>query len=565
MARAPEEPNAAHPALEHRATDGSVASSGDAERRAITGRAGIVAAGTLASRLLGLGRDLALAALFTRLATDAFMVAFTIPNALRQLLAEGAVQNAVLPVLTKTREEQGDGAARRFFAAARGLSLVVLTLVSVAGVVFAPALVDLFASGYREHAGQFERTVELTRWLFPYIFFMGTAALGVAALNSYGRFVATAFAPALLNVAFIGAALLLPGWLGARGYDPILAMAIGALVGGALQVVAQWPSLAKIGFLSRPTLDLVHPGIRDALRRMGPVLFGLGVYYVDVVLARRFLSELGVGAQTYFGFALRLCDFPQGIFVMAIQSAALPSLAALAARGDRAELAETYAYGVRLTLFVAIAATVMVVALAEPLVILIFERGQFDAVASRETAHALIAQGSGVWMVAVVRQLLAVYFAVGDTRTPVIVAALDLCVFVALALALRGPLGHVGVSLAVTGSGAAQLALLWILLGRHVKSRKLAAIGRSAARTLGASLIAAAAALLVARALAAAEMFGRHVPGLAATAIFGGVFLASAWLLGSEELRAIVSVLKRRAHRSVRPQGGDRKRDRGAH
>ncbi|HMR79566.1 MAG TPA: lipid II flippase MurJ, partial [Polyangiaceae bacterium] len=163
--------------------------SGDAERRAITGRAGIVAAGTLASRLLGLGRDQALAALFSRAATDAFFVAFTIPNVLRQLLAEGAVQNAVLPVLSQTKERDGDAAARSLFASLRCLSLLILVVVSVLGVWLAPSLVDLFAHGYRSQPGQFERTVTLTRWVFPYIFFMGTAALGVAALNVHKRFV----------------------------------------------------------------------------------------------------------------------------------------------------------------------------------------------------------------------------------------------------------------------------------------------------------------------------------------------------------------------------------------
>ncbi|HEV8548267.1 MAG TPA: lipid II flippase MurJ, partial [Polyangiaceae bacterium] len=180
------------------------------ERRALTSRAGIVAAGTLASRLLGLGRELVLAALFTRAATDAFMLAFTIPNTLRQLLAEGAVQTAVLPVLTKTREEEGELSARRFFATARGVSLAVLAVVSVLGVVFARELVVLFAAGFGAVPGQLERTTELTRWLFPYIFFMGTAALGSAALNASKRFVVTAFAPGLLNVACIAFALALP-------------------------------------------------------------------------------------------------------------------------------------------------------------------------------------------------------------------------------------------------------------------------------------------------------------------------------------------------------------------
>jgi len=526
--------------------------SAASEQRKITGRAGVVALGTLLSRVLGLGRDQAIAALFPRPVTDAFFVAFLIPNVLRQLLAEGAVQNAVLPVLAKIRENEGDDAARRFFRAARGLSLSVLLLVSVLGVVFAPSLVTLFADGYKEYPGQYERTVTLTRWVFPYIFFMGTAALGVAALNTYQRFVATSFAPALLNVSFIALGLGLPAFLGAHGYDPALALAVAVLGGGVMQMVAQWPSLKKIGFFEAPTLELAHPGVREALRRMGPALLGMGVYYVDVVLARRFLSELGPGSQSYFAWALRLCDFPQGIFIMALQTAALPSLSRLAARGDQEELARTFAFGMRLTLFVAITATALLVGLAEPLVVLLFQRGEFDAESVSGTARALVAQGLGIWLVAAVRQLVSVYYAIGDTRTPVAVAAADLTVFVVLALLLRGPLGHVGVGLAVTGSSAAQMLLLWWRLGSKLPALHTREILGSAARTLVSALAAAAVGATVAGALrprGGASALARATPGFVGSLAFCVVFCAVAYAIRSPELRSLVSAVGRRRAR----------------
>jgi putative peptidoglycan lipid II flippase len=527
--------------------------TGEQERRKITGRAGIVAAGTLASRVLGLGRDIALAAVFSRAATDAFFVAFTIPNVLRQLLAEGAVQNAVLPVLAQMREREGELAAKRFFSAMRGLSLTILVAVSMLGVVFAPQLVELFAAGFHEQPGQFERTVELTRWVFPYIFFMGTAALGVAALNTYRRFVVTSFAPALLNVSFIAFALLLPGWLGAQGQERILAMAIGALVGGALQVIAQWPSLKAIGYFTRPSLHFNDPGVREALRRMGPTLLGIGVYYVDVIVARRFLSDLDVGAQSYFAWALRLCDFPQGIFVMALQTAMLPSLSLLAAKSDFSELSKTFAYGMRLALFVGLGATALLVVLAEPIIVLVLQRGQFDALAARETAKALMAQGLGIWMVACVRQLVAVYFAMGDTRTPVLVAAADFLVFVSLALALKGSLGHVGISLAVAGASGAQMLLLWLLLRQRLQNLHTAEVLSSAFKSLVAAAVAGATgygAALAFDALASDGWFGRLLPGLAGAASFGVVFLAVAKLLKSQELEAIGGPLMRRLRKA---------------
>ncbi|MEO6418131.1 MAG: lipid II flippase MurJ, partial [Polyangiaceae bacterium] len=290
---------------------------GDGERKKLVRRAGIVGAGTLASRLLGLGRDMSLAAIFTREETDAFFVAFTIPNALRQLLGEGAISSAVVPVLSAKLATEGEEPARLFFAKIRGVSLLALAVVTALGMIFARELCDLFAAGYKATPAEFERTVQLTRIVFPYIFFMGTAALGMAALNAKRKFAVAAFAPGLLNVAFLLAAFLLPAPLIALGMDRAYALGAGALLGGLLQVIAQWPALRAIGFLRTPILDFKDPGVREVFRRIAPMTFGIGVYYVDLILSRRFLSELGPGAQSYFSWAMRLCDFPQGIFVMA--------------------------------------------------------------------------------------------------------------------------------------------------------------------------------------------------------------------------------------------------------
>lgn len=513
------------------------------ERKQLAGRAGIVALGTGASRLLGLVREQVLAAMFSRAATDVFFIAFLIPNVLRQLLAEGAVQTGVLPVLSEVQQKHGERRAREFFRSLRGLSLCALLVVSVLGMIAAPWLVDMFAGGYRETPGQYERTVTLTRWLFPYIFFMGSAALGVAALNTHRRFRVTSFAPALLNVAFIAAALTLTDWFTDAGIDPLHALTVGVLLGGVLQLVAQWPSLRRIGYLEAPAFHFRDPHLREVLRRLGPVLFGFGVYYVDVVVARHLLSDLGVGAQSYFGFALRLCDFPQGIFVMAVQSATLPSLALLAAKNDHRELVLTFAHALRLVAFVAIPATVACVLLAHPIVSLVFERGEFDAIASHETARALVAQGASIWAVACVRQLVIVFYALGDTRSPVLVAALDFLSFLTAALLLRESFGHVGIGWAVSLASVVQMLLLgWLLrrrLGDLDERRTLSSLVRTAAAAVGAGLLA--------RAAANAELPGSStlVPGLVGICVFGVAFLGLAWLLRSPELRAITRRFRR--------------------
>jgi putative peptidoglycan lipid II flippase len=319
-----------------------------------------------------------------------------------------------------------------------------------------------------------------------------------------------------------------------------------------LQVVAQWPSLRRIGYLQAPLLAFGHPGVREVLRRMGPMLFGIGVYYVDVLLARRFLSELGLGAQSYFTWAMRLCDFPQGIFVMALQAAALPSLARLAARGELEELGRTFAFGMRLAMFVAIPATALFVGLSEPLVVLLFQRGEFGAESAAETARALVAQGAGVWLIAAVRQLLGVYYAVGDTRTPVLVAAVDLAVFITLALILRGPFGHVGVSWAVTGSGAVQALLLLVVAAKRVPSIRTSGLFSSLARVLAASAVGVVAGRAVAGALAAGPDAGavaRALPGLAGAVAVGTSFLLAAALMRSPELGTLWRELSRRLGR----------------
>jgi putative peptidoglycan lipid II flippase len=515
---------------------------GARERGRLVARAGAVGAGTLASRVLGLLRDMALAALFDRAATDAWWVAFTIPNALRQLLGEGAVASAVVPVLSEKIARDGEVAARTFFARVRGVSLVALVVASALGVVFARPLTELFAAGYHDYPGQFERTATLTRAVFPYILFMGTAALGGAALNASRRFAVAAFAPGLLNVALLAAAFTLPGVLASQGRDPVLALAVGALAGGLLQVVAQWPALRALGYGARPAFVLDRDVV-EVLRRIAPLTLGIGIYYVDLVLSRRFLSELGTGAQSYFSWAMRLCDFPQGIFVLAISTAALPSLSTLAAKGARDELAKTWAHGLGLAMFVAVPASVALVAIGEPIVVLLFRRGQFDTVAAHETARALVWQGGAIWTVAAVRQTVPALYALGDTRTPVVVSGIDLMAFIGLAVGLRGPWGHVGISAAVAGSSAVQMVLLLAGLKRRLGDLRAADLARSIGRTAAASGIAAAAGW------GAARLGSGALAGVAAVAAFGVTFVLAAWGLRSPELDEIGGALARRLGR----------------
>ena len=538
------------------ASRSSSTSSDDAkkDRSAIAKRAGVVGLGTLVSRALGLGRDLVLAALFPRAATDLFFVAFTIPNALRQLLAEGALSSAFVPVLAGIDEKQGKAAAEEFYAKLRGAMWIVLIVVTLLGVAGAPLLCELFAAGFHARAGAFERTVALTRAVFPYLLFMGLAALSAGALQTRKRFAVAAFAPALLNVAMIACAFALPAVFVGHGLDPLYALAVGALIGGFLQVIAQLPELRRAGFTKKLRIDLRDPGVREVVRRIVPMAFGLMIYEIDLVLSRRFLSETGEGGNSYFYYAQRLCDFPQGIFALALATATLPSLSALVARGDRVEVAKTASHALKLALFVALPATALLSVMARPIVVAAFARGAFDATSVDGTSKALVVQGLGVFAVAVVRQLVPLFYALGNTRTPVIVSGLDLLSFIAIALTLRGPWGHVGVSAAVTGSSIVQMVLLMIAMRKELPELRWVEVMPSALKALVASLCAAGAGWLVARSMEGVvrvRVLGGLAPALVGALSFGVVFLVVGQIIGNDEQAQLVGGLRRRLRRST--------------
>jgi putative peptidoglycan lipid II flippase len=523
---------------------------------AIARRAGVVAIGTLTSRVLGFVRDVVLAAVFPPGVTDLFYVAFAIPNALRVLLGEGAVSAAVVPVFSEVRAKEGEEAARVYFARLTGLLGLVLAIVSVLGVVGAPLLVSLYATGYLlEAPDKYADTVALTRVVFPYIFFMGLAALGMGGLNALRRFAVPAFAPALLNVALVAAAFTFAGPAEALGLPPVGALALGALLGGALQLAAQWPSQRAAGLLRRPILDLRDPAVKKTLALMVPVLAGFGVYQLNTMLGRSLLSFLGEGAQSYIWYGMRVVEIPQGMFALAIAGASLPTLSDLRARGDLAKLRELFGYSLRLTLFLGIPSTVLLAVLAEPIVAVGFGRGAFGRADVLETASSLAWQAAGVWAIASVRTVLPLYYAYNDTRTPVVASAVNLVVFGVTAVGLMQLFGHVGVAMALSAAGIAQLGTLLALLRRKVGRLGLRAVALSAVRIAVASGAMGAAAYGVAR-FGEWARGGNHLPNAlvlgAAVAVGGLAFLVVARVLRAPELDDVLAAVRRRAGRRDR-------------
>ena len=515
----------------------------------IVRRAGVVATGTLTSRILGAVRDAVVAAVFALGATDAFWLAFTIPNALRVLLGEGAVSAAFVPVFTEVRERESMARAKQFYGNLIGAMAVVLLVVTVVGVACAPWIVKGYAWGFQRDEALFETTVALTRLLFPYIFLMGISALMMGALYASKRFAAPSFAPALLNICLIAAALLLAPMLVELGWPAIFALAVGALLGGVLQIIAQLPSLRKANLIVRPRIGFGDIHVRKCARLMVPLLAGLGVYQLNVLLSRLFASFLPTGSVSYLYYGQRLAEIPQGMFALAIASAALPSLSDAVAKGDEEEAKRLFRHALRLSLFVAVPAAVALAVLAEPTVTVFFGRGRYDAAAIHETTRSLVWQAAGIWAVASVRTIVPMFHAHNDTRTPVIASAFNLVAFVALSLVLMGPMQHAGLAAATTAAAVIQLvALLWLL---HKRSGDLglAEVNASVLRIVVASAVMGAV-VWTGASLGQWSNGGndpRNAAVFGATVVIGLLtYLGVAAALGSPELRDLKAAIERR-------------------
>ncbi len=518
-------------------------------QRRILRSAGLISALTLSSRVLGLVRDAVVAALFSRRATDAFFVAFTIPNVLRRLLAEGALTIAFIPVYTEYKKE-GRQEARAFLDASLGTLVVLLLMVSVAGVLAAPLLVRLFAWGYAADPDKFRAAVALTRIMFPYIFFASVTALAMGILNTEGHFAGPALAPALLNVGMIGSALVLgPVFARHLGLPAVFGLGAGVLIGGAFQVLLQVPILRKYRVLPRFRFDPSHPGVRKVARLMAPAIFGLAVYQLNVLLARLLASFLQQGAVSYLYYAQRLIEFPLGVFAVAVATAATPTYSAHLASGDEAAYKKTLADSLRLTLFIVVPSTVGLLAFGLPLTVAFLQRGRFGFEASLATYHALAAFALGLAPGALVRQMVPAYYALGDSKTPVRSAAAGLATYLAVGLALMGPLAHVGLALAVSAASTTNFLVLAVVLRRK--------LGRLGWRTVAVSgLRASIAAAVMGAGLAGMARVGRWSQGLGSgnvLVLMGGLgaaallYFGTARLLGCPELHELLEAVRGRA------------------
>ncbi|BCS88925.1 putative lipid II flippase MurJ [Pseudodesulfovibrio sediminis] len=429
-----------------------------------------MAGATLISRGLGFVRDIIVAfALGAGLFADAFFVAFRIPNLLRRLFGEGSLTMAFVPVYSRVREEEGEEAAQAMARSAMIWLAMILVFITVLVEILARPLTIVIAPGFLDNSEQFRATVDLVRICFPYVIFICGVALCMGILNSRDHFLAPALAPVALNVALIGSALF--GYY--MGYNVAYSMAYGVLIGGAAQWLLQQPFLVRSGFSWRGPWAWKNKGVARMGLLMLPTVFGAAVYQLNIVLSTLLASYLPVGSVSYLYYADRLVQFPLGVFGVAISTAALPSLAKLAARGELEEFDSALTSALGLTLFIALPAAAGLVGLAEPIIGILFQRGAFTPEAVVATAQALIAYSIGLPFIALSRPLVAGFYALEDTKTPVKIAVVCLMANIGLGVWLMQFLSHIGLALAVSLSSFLNFVLLYVLLTRKRGARLL--------------------------------------------------------------------------------------------
>lgn len=516
------------------------------EKRNIARAAGILGSATMLSRVMGMVRDMVVSRLFgAGLATDAFFAAFQIPNMLRRFFAEGALTSAFVPTFSATLTNRGDEKARELANTCFTLLTIVMAVITLAGILFSPVIVGLMFPGFKAEPGKFELTILLNRLMFPYIFFISLVALCMGILNTLRHFFTPAISTVFLNISMILAALCLRGFFEV----PITALAVGVLIGGCIQLIMQLPVLWSKGFPLKPDFNFSSPEIRSIAMLMLPSVFGVGVYYLNIAVSAILASLLPQGSVSYLYYAQRLFEFPQGIFTVSVAQAVLPSMSRQAAAGDVAGMKETVSFGVRLTLFITIPAMAGLMVCSTPIFSLIFMGGAFDYGTVVNSAVALLYYSVGLSFVALTRVLVPVFYALKDTKTPVITALIAFIINLCLSLALMGPLKHGGLALATTLSAFCNMLMLLWLLRRKIGSFGGNGIMLTALKS-SAAAIPMAAVVWYSCSLIDWSLQGHKLlkGSLLAGAIFSGcaVYLLLAKLLRSEEVLEAIALLRRK-------------------
>ena len=491
---------------------------------------------TLLSRILGFVRDFVIARTFgAGLATDAFFVAFKLPNLLRRMFAEGAFSQAFVPILGEYKNKRGDQETLLLIDHVTSILALVLFAVTAIGVAAAPLLVWISAPGFATDADKFELTIQLTRITFPYIFFMSLVALAGGILNTMSRFALPAFTPVLLNVVFIGMALFAVPYFN----PPVLALGWAVFLGGILQLAIQIPALRRIAMLPRPSLNWraawADPGVRRILTLMGPALLGVSVSQISLLINTIFASFLKTGSVSWLYYADRLMEFPSGMLGVALGTILLPSLSKYHASDNHLEYSKLLDWGLRLTLLLAAPAALALAVLAVPLIATLFHHGAFTGDDVFHTRDALVAYSIGLVGLILVKVLAPGFYARQNIRTPVKIAVISLVATQAMNLAFIGWLQHAGLALSIGLAACLNAALLYRGLRRHDVYHPQAGWPAFSLKLLAALIVMGGALWLAGGSDAAwlAYPLAERLIRLTVLVGLGGVtYFATLWLLG---------------------------------
>jgi putative peptidoglycan lipid II flippase len=539
------------------------------KRLSVARSAGIISLAVMASRVLGLVREMVFAYLFgasKSFANDAFVIAFRIPNLLRDLFAEGALSSAFVTVFSDYLVTKDEKEAFRLSNLVATMLIVVLGILVVLGIIFAPQVVTAIAGGLQHDKEKFDLTVRLTRIMMPFILLVALAAQAMGVLNARDRFGMPAMASTFFNVGSIIGGLAVATLLTdptfshpinaivEKPIEGIVGMAYGVLIGGFFQYAVQWPSLIGAGFRFRPMLSFSDPGVRRIFKLMGPAVIGAAAVQVNVLVNTNFATNIpgGSGPVSWLNYSFRLMQFPIGVFGVAIATATLPSISRSAALKDVSEFRRTLAGSIRLAFLLTIPSAVGLIVLGQPIIALIYEHRSFGPNDTDHTAAALSFYAIGLAGYAAVRILAPAFYAINDARTPMMISLLSMATNFVMNWMLVGVLQERGLALSTSTVALMNFALLYAIMRRRVGDIEGRRTAIAVAKIVAASAVMGVVCWAISNAIGKAAGFSltaRAINVFASVSAGAGVFYLVASALGVQELKAATDAIARRIRR----------------
>ena len=456
-------------------------------KKALIKSTGTISIATAISRMLGFVRDIVIAKFFgTSLAAQAFFVAFRIPNSLRDIVGEGAMNSAIVPVLTEYKTKGEDKEFLRVSRVLFNISLTSLLALTILGIIFSPLIVRLIAPGFLREPSTLNLTIQLNRIIFPYLIFIGLTAYTMDILNTLKHFAAPAFGPCLLNLALIGSGLWLCPKMGVMG------LVMGVLAGGILQLLLNMVAMYRKGITINFKDGFRHPAVKKIGLLLIPRAFGSAIYQVNIfvdTMAASLAWIVGAGGVAALYYANRLIQFPLAIFGLALAQAALPKLSQEFSMNDIPRMKDTLAFSMRTTFFIMVPASVGLALLGMPIIKILFQRGEFNEYSTYVTQSALFFYSFGLFAYSGVKLLVTCFYSMHDTKTPVKTAFIAVIINIILILVLMWPLKLGGIALATSISATFNFVALYILLKKRLGHLHTKEVLDSFARILLSSIV----------------------------------------------------------------------------